>query len=255
MDNIFYEYFFRWMMKAAFGYCRIAPVFFLVPFLNTGNVPSVVRMPVIFFLSMLLVPEINVSVFLNNFSILIVIVIKELMIGLGLGLILSLPFWIFHAIGSFIDNQRGATLSSSLDPSSGVDTSELAKFLNLFAVVIYIENNGVLHLVSSIYYSYSFMDPQSLEMPSPAFFTEYLTKLVSDTIRISSPVIAVMLGCEFYLGLLSRYSSQLNAFAVSMTLKSGLAFLVMLLYFYPAYTDNIISLMPDIRNLTFFSSK
>lgn len=254
MDNLYYEYFFHWMASAAFGYCRIAPVFFMMPFLSTGNVPSVVRMPVIFFLSVLFVPEINASVIFNNFSLIIFLAVKELLIGLGLGLILSLPFWIFHAVGSFIDNQRGATLSSSLDPSSGVDSSELAKFLNLFAVVVYIENNGAVHLVSSIYYSYTFLKPLSLEMPSLQLFTEYITKLASDTIRISSPVIAVMLGCECYLGLLSRYASQLNAFAVSMTLKSGLAFLIMLLYFYPTYTDNIISLMPDVRSLTFFSN-
>ncbi|MFP1462361.1 hypothetical protein ACLB1E_12340 [Escherichia coli] len=36
--------------------------------------------------------------------------------------LLASPFWIFLAIGSFIDNQRGATLSSTLDPATGVDT-------------------------------------------------------------------------------------------------------------------------------------
>ncbi|XBY08057.1 flagellar biosynthetic protein FliR [Escherichia coli] len=48
-------------------------------------------------------------------------------------MLISIPiFGFFLAIGSFIDNQRGATLSSTLDPATGVDTSELARLFNLF---------------------------------------------------------------------------------------------------------------------------
>ncbi|HDD9144882.1 TPA: flagellar biosynthetic protein FliR [Escherichia coli] len=54
---------------------------------------------------------------------------REIIIGLFIACLLSSPFWIFLAIGSFIDNQRGATLSSTLDPATGVDTSEFSKII------------------------------------------------------------------------------------------------------------------------------
>ncbi|MGL9735337.1 MAG: flagellar biosynthetic protein FliR [Symbiopectobacterium sp.] len=63
-------------------------------------------------------------------------------VGLIIAGFLYLPCWVMHAMGSFIDNQRGATLSSSIDPLSGVDTSELANFFNLLAAVILLQSGG-----------------------------------------------------------------------------------------------------------------
>ncbi|XLM19521.1 flagellar biosynthetic protein FliR, partial [Chromobacterium piscinae] len=53
------------------------------------------------------------------------------------------PFWAFHALGSVIDNQRGATLSSSIDPANGVDTSEMANLFNLFSAAVYLQGGGM----------------------------------------------------------------------------------------------------------------
>lgn len=47
---------------------------------------------------------------------------------------------------------------------------------------------------------------------------------MTHTIVYASPVIAVMLGGEAVTGLLACYASQLNAFAISLTVKSALAF-------------------------------
>ncbi|MCD3082962.1 SPI-1 type III secretion system export apparatus protein SpaR, partial [Salmonella enterica subsp. enterica serovar Enteritidis] len=63
------------------------------------------------------------------------LVLQEAAVGVMLGCLLSWPFWVMHALGCIIDNQRGATLSSSIDPANGIDTSEMANFLNMFAAV------------------------------------------------------------------------------------------------------------------------
>lgn len=246
MDQYVISTIFHFMTVTSLGYLRIAPIFFLLPFLNTGSLPSVVRMPAIAFLSFTLVPVPENALKDLNEVMLVLVIFKEVIIGLSLGCILSFPFWVYHAIGSFIDNQRGATLSSTLDPTSGVDTSELAKFLNMLSVVIYLEQDGLLHLVRAIYSSYILNPVFEYKLPDLLYFLGYLTNLMSSTIMISSPVIAVMLGSEVFLGVLSRYASQLNAFSVSMTIKSGLAFLIMIIYYYPVLVNKVIVLTPSI---------
>ncbi|ENG90615.1 bacterial export s, 1 family protein, partial [Escherichia coli 178850] len=52
-------------------------------------------------------------------------------------------------------------------------------------------------------------------------------------------MIAVMLGGEAVLGLLARYASQLNAFAISLTVKSALAFLILIIYFGPILAERV----------------
>lgn len=56
---------------------------------------------------------------------------------------------------------------------------------------------------------------------------------MTHTIVYASPVIAVMLGGEAVLGLLARYASQLNAFAISLTVKSALVFFNINYLFWP----------------------
>ncbi len=121
-----------------------------------------------------------------------------------LGCLLSWPFWVMHALGCIIDNQRGATLSSSIDPANGIDTSEMANFLNMFAAVVYLQNGGLVTMVDVLNKSYQLCDPMNECTPS--------------------------------------FAPQMNAFAISLTVKSGIAVLIMLLYFSPVLPDNVLRL-------------
>lgn len=237
------------MASAAFGYCRLAPIFYLLPFLSSGNVSAVVRIPVMTLVAMAITPTMNIDFNqLSNYY-MVFIVFREVLVGLILGCTMSLPFWVFHAIGSFIDNQRGATLSSTLDPSTGIDSSELAKFMNMFAVIVYLQNGGMLIMLETIRYSYEICPPLSNANPEIYPLFGFLSRLMVQCVLLSSPVIAVLLASEAILGLLSRYASQLNAFSISLTLKSGLAFFILILYFYPVLTEKVVTLTPPVNLL------
>ena len=119
-----------WLLGSTLGFARLAPIFFMLPFFNSNVLNGVARTAVIFivatgFWSMPheIEAKIETLVYLGAIA-------QELLIGLILGILLAWPFWIFHAVGSFIDNQRGATLSSTIDPANGVDTSELSNFFS-----------------------------------------------------------------------------------------------------------------------------
>ncbi|CAM6376554.1 hypothetical protein ESCOCK385B3_10600 [Escherichia coli] len=116
------------LAATALGFCRLAPTFYLLPFFASGNIPTVVRHPIIIVVSCALVQHYHYELLNLNEIDIALFAAREIIIGLFIACLLASPFWIFLAIGSFIDNQRGATLSSTLDPATGVDTSELARF-------------------------------------------------------------------------------------------------------------------------------
>jgi type III secretion protein SpaR/YscT/HrcT len=91
---------------------------------------------------------------------------REIIIGLFIACLLSSPFWIFLAIGSFIDNQRGATLSSTLDPATGVDTSELARLFNLFSAAVYLTNGGLNFILETLWQSYNLWPSGNFNFPN-----------------------------------------------------------------------------------------
>ena len=67
-----------------------------------------------------------------------------------------------------------------------------------------------------------------------------LDALVGKMLVISAPVVATLLISEALLGLLSRYAPQMNAFSVSLTVKSLVAVMVLMLYFGAHVPDEVL---------------
>jgi len=243
------------VVSTSLGFCRIAPIFFLVPFLSSGNISGVVRIPVIALIASGISPFYMVDFSLIPMHDLLFVIAREVVIGLLLGVLIACPFWIYQAIGSFIDNQRGATLSSTLDPATGVDSSELAKFFSLFSAVVYLSHGGMKLILEIIQQSYELSPPFSDITPNLHHIIYFLGAMMVKGIVLSSPVIVVMLGAEILLGLLSRFATQLNAFSISLTVKSGLAFLILLLYFSPVLSEKIMPLSHPERIFYDYFSK
>jgi type III secretion system export apparatus protein len=231
-----------WLLGAGLAFSRMAPIFFMLPFLNPSVLNGMLRNAVIVIVGLGFLP--------TPFSVLATIDIwtyiatlgHELFIGVMLGFLLAWPFLIFQMVGSFIDNQRGATLSATVDPVNGIDTSEFSSLFNMFAAVAYLHGGGLVLLVEIVYDSYRLCDP----LQACSFFSKPVLALLNDlaehTVVIASPIVAVLLLAEFTLGLLSRFAPQLNAFSVSMTIKTVLALAILLIYFRPVFPDEITRL-------------
>lgn len=229
---------------------RIMPAFVILPFLNNSVLTGAIRMPVAGLIGMALWPGDIPSIMFTHIGLLLLLVSKELVIGLVIALFLALPIWVLHATGSIIDNQRGATLSSTMDPVSGVDTSELANVFNLFAAVIVLQSGGLLLLLEVFEKSYQLWQPQELTFPSVNVVLPFILKLVESAIVLASPLIVSFILTEILLGMLARYAPQLNAFALALTVKSMVAFLLLIIYFGPIFPDRILSLqlIPELIN-------
>ncbi|MEN3258023.1 type III secretion system export apparatus subunit SctT [Sodalis endosymbiont of Spalangia cameroni] len=216
---------------------RITPMFFLLPFFSGSIVSITVRTPVIFFVGAALWPYSFDAMASLEGAHMLEIVLREAAIGLLLAILLALPFWVMHGLGALIDYQRGALLSSAYDPISGVDTSELANLFNLFFAAVFLQGGGLTLLLEVFVGSYQLCDPLQPCLPSLGKMTTLLETMTTRILVLSSPVLAALLLIEILLGMLSRFAPQMNAFAIALTLKSGVTFLIMLIYFAPLLPD------------------
>lgn len=92
------------LAATALGFCRLAPTFYLLPFFASGNIPTVVRHPIIIVVSCALFQHYHYELSTLNEIDIALFAAREIIIGLFIACLLSSPFWIFLAIGSFIDN-------------------------------------------------------------------------------------------------------------------------------------------------------
>ncbi|PRP70981.1 EscT/YscT/HrcT family type III secretion system export apparatus protein [Chromobacterium amazonense] len=231
-----------WVAVAALGFARVAPVFFVLPFLNSNVLNGIVRIAVITMVAQGLWPYPFEA--LPPFQILpyLLLIAREVGIGVLLACLLAWPFWVFHALGSIIDNQRGATLSSTIDPANGIDTSEMANLFNLFAAVVYLQGGGITQILETFQQSYQLCDPLGSCAPALPPLLALINRTISQALVLASPVVAALLMSEALLGLLSRFAPQMNAFSVSLTVKSAVALLMLLLYFGPVLPERVAQL-------------
>ncbi|MBF7141012.1 MULTISPECIES: type III secretion system export apparatus subunit SctT [Pseudomonas] len=230
MNLALYFDFHTWLAGALLGTARLAPVFFMLPFLNSGVLTGTPRMVVLVLLGLAFwlysgvpLPEASATGYLRA-------AFQEVGIGMAVGCVLCWPFWVMHAVGNLIDNQRGAMLSNVVDPANGNDSSELANFLQLFSAMIYLEAGGMELVVGTLAHSYQLCAPGAGCHVSLTTLHGLLDAIVVKSVLVSAPVVAALLVVEALLGLLARFAPQMNAFSVSLTVKGFIAFGVLFVY-------------------------
>ena len=162
------------------------------------------------------------------------IILKEVALGVLIGYILAMPFWIFQSVGAMIDNQRGALSAGYLNPASGPDASMIGDWLGKIVVIIMLSTGAFHHMFTFIYTSHSlfpvlepfplFQDQAWLEIASTFNY------LVRQFVFYAGPVVLVLLLVEAAFAILGAYSPQLQVYFMAMPAKSLLALVTVFLY-------------------------
>ncbi|MGF6265268.1 type III secretion protein SpaR/YscT/HrcT [Paraburkholderia youngii] len=228
------QLFYREVGTLAIAYARVAPVFYLLPFFNDRVIVNTVLKNTIIFVVIAGLWHAIGHPLLGTGASMLWRAVQEATAGLVLGVTLSLPFWVATAIGEFIDNQRGATISDSIDPATGVETSVFGPFLSLSYAALFLHQDGMLLIVQAIQESYIYLPTSAMPHAQVWHFGSLLSKLVGKGIALAAPVLLSMALSDAMLGLFSRFCPHVNAFSLSLSIKSIVAFLVFHLYFVQA---------------------
>ncbi|SHL65200.1 type III secretion system export apparatus subunit SctT [Morganella morganii] len=228
---------------------RLFAAFAFLPFLNDKFILSRTTRGIIVFLTALCLSG-NEYGPAAEFS--VVSILSEIITGTVMGLVYSTPFFIFAAFGEYIDNQRGANISDTADPTTGTDASPFSTFMNLFSVSFFLLNDGLVLLMASVQDSFRLLPPGSLLTEihyAPVF--DWLTNSLSLSLLFCMPVLIILFISEVSLGILALYNSQLNPFSLSLSIKSIIAFLLALLLF-RSTTVTDVTLLFDTSPVTQF---
>lgn len=217
---------------------RMIAAFAVLPFLGKGVMGGIIiKNGVVISMTLMLYPLIEVEtrgIVIEGVDV-ILIILKEIFIGLVIGFLVTLPFWAVEAAGFFIDNQRGSTMASSLNPLSGSQASPLGILLVQTVTTIFFVTGMFTLFIGGLYSSYvswpvlSFM-PNFSHADAPLFFLNQMDLLLNLTVVLAAPAVIAMFLSEFGLGLISRFSPQLNVFFLSMPIKSAVAIAILILY-------------------------
>jgi type III secretion protein T len=220
------------------GYVRLLTFFFLVPFLGGNAVPGQLRIAMAFILSLLVYPSFASLAAPSGGGFvlwLVVTLAKELLVGLLLSYVVSVIFWVMLSTGFLLDNQRGASMAQVQEATSDENTSIFGSFMEQLTVYLMFASGAFTHILILPLLSYGVCPPGfPLDFGAAdalvLFMIEQFARLLILTVVFSAPIVLVCLFSDFALGVVNRFSPQLNVFFLSMPIKSALSLAMILLY-------------------------
>lgn len=204
-------------------FARLGTMFLLMPGIGEQTVPVRVRLVLALMTLLVVFPTVvdQLSAVPQSGFDIFSLIIREILIGLALGVAVRFILSVMQVAGTVIAFQMGLGFALNVDPSQGVQGVLLGNFLGLLGMTL-IFLSDLHHLaLAGIVNSYDLFgvgDPIAI-----SDFTEFAlmsaAKAFEVAIQISAPF--MVFGLIFYLGLgiLSRLMPQLQIFMIAMPLN------------------------------------
>jgi len=227
---------FHAILALSLGMARIFPCLLLTPIFSFSVIKGVLRTAIAVALALFIAPVIKAQIDILEPDMLTLagLALKELLLGTLLGLLLALPFWLYESIGALFDNQRGALMGGQINPQLGPDVTPLGKLMQQLLILLLMLGLGLSTITQIIWDSYHLWSATEwMPFPGEAGFHVWLgllAKIFSDMVLYAGPPVALMLLLDFAIGIMSIYSPQLQATALTIPLKCLLGLLFFILY-------------------------
>jgi flagellar biosynthetic protein FliR len=224
---------------------RISAFFIISPGFSMKGLPNIVKVGLSAGLTIAAYPvtaelttEVSIQVFL-------VLVMKEVLLGLAIGFITKLLFSAIEMAGNFIDFQVGFQMGAVFDPALGVNSSYYGKIYYWLSICIFFITD-LHHLVlKTVIKTFQSIPIESTNLGN--FGVEGMVKLYliifESAINLAAPLMIVALFTEVILGLISRTVPQINVLILGMPLKIITSFIFILLLL-PSISSNIQEILP-----------
>jgi type III secretion protein SpaR/YscT/HrcT len=214
---------------------RILPIMTVAPFLGAKNLPMIIRMMFSVALVAIFFPQnlLNVTTQITLGSVFIGLMIKELLIGICLGIFAAAPFFIAQMAGSLIDHSRGASSLQVNDPTTQTQASPIGLVYNYVLIAIFYTLGGPFLFFNGLADAYALipvdrgLKADFFNMSAPFWAQAFGLgqHMVSLSIQIASPALIGVLLTDLFLGIANRLAPQVQIVFLGMPLKSwvGLA--------------------------------
>ncbi len=211
---------------------RVSAFFVSAPLFSHRAVPAQMKIILSIGIAWMMYYTFSIEAFpIDGFYLLLVL--KEVIIGLMLGLVAYIVFTAVQIAGGFIDFQMGFAMANVLDPQTGAQSPLMGQFLNFLILLVFLAINGHHLLLDGIFYSYEYLPiDQIFPRVDSENYVEFIMKLFAAVFAIafqmSAPIIATLFLVTLALGITGKTVPQLNIFVIGFPIKIAIGFLVLI---------------------------
>lgn len=229
---------------------RISCFVFVAPFFGMSNVPSRAKIGLSVFVSLMIYGFVDkTAVSYSGLFGYAVIVLKEGITGLLIGLAANICNSIILFAGNIIDMDIGLAMATEFDPTMKTQVTITGNLYNYFVLMMLVATNMHHYILRAVIDSY-----QVIPVNGQVFdwnhllssMTQYMTDMFVIAFRIVLPVFACIMILNCILGIMAKVAPQMNMFAVGMQMKVLVGLIVLFL---------TVTLLPGISDFIFTEMK
>lgn len=230
---------------------RMSCFVFVAPFFSMQNTPAGVRIGISFFTSVLLYQVLTPTEAVKFDSVFeyAVIIMKEAMVGLLVGLAANICTSIVNFAGSIADMETGLSMVTLMDPATRESVSISGGYYQYSLMLMMIASGMYRYLFSAMADTFTLIPINGAVFRGDAMLNamvSFLGDYVIIGFRIVLPVFCSMLLLNAILGILVKVSPQVNMFSVGLQLKILVGFAVMFL---------TVGMLPGVADFIFQEMK
>lgn len=219
-------------------FIRISGFTFVAPIFSSKNVPNYVKIGFSLAVAFILYPFFYSTQIVIPESIFpyIIILFKELVVGMVIGFASSMIFYAIQSAGNILDMQIGFGIVNIFDPLSGQQLPLVGNFKYMLALIVFLVTNGHHVLLTALVDSFRLVPVTGVVFHTElmGIFVNMVTELFVLALKISLPVLVAILLTDMALGVLARTMPQMNVFVVGVPGKIIVGIFVLSLAL-PAY--------------------
>ncbi|MHB8090657.1 MAG: flagellar biosynthetic protein FliR [Syntrophales bacterium] len=206
---------------------RVSSILMMVPVFGDSRIPASVKWGLSLLISLMLFPVVRAGFSeAGNFTNLLFIsgIAGEMLIGVTIGFAARLVFAGIQIAGEILGFQMGFSFASVVDPLTNIQVTVISEFQYLLGMLLFMSVNAHHIFISAIADSYLLFPPLGVHFTG-AFFQGLLIlfrEIFVIAIKISAPVMAVLLFSNIAMGMVARTVPQMNVFAINFPLQIGI---------------------------------
>ena len=222
----------EWLGLYFWPFIRIGAVLMAAPLFGSRALPRRLRLVFALALTLLLAPLLPATPPLAFFTAeALVMLVRELLIGLALGLALQIVFEAVALGGEMLSVSMGLSFAQMNDPLRGTSSPVLSSFLQALAVLSFLALGGHLALVEWLRGSFA-LQPIATTAPEAGMFWMLVQEgghLFAGALRIALPGVCALLLVNLAFGVMNRAAPSLNMMSVGFPIALATGLLVLAL--------------------------
>ncbi|SFB66844.1 flagellar biosynthetic protein FliR [Butyrivibrio sp. YAB3001] len=229
---------------------RIASFVFVCPFFGGNQTPNLVKIGFSLILSIMLYGAVPFSApHYNTIIGFTVIVLKEVMAGLLIGLAVQLCNMIASFAGTIVDMQIGLSMVSMFDNNTNSQVTITGNLYSQVLTMMLIASGMYRYILKALVDTFRLIPINGAVIHSDRLMESILLFLEDYVVigfRICLPIFIITFITNVTLGILAKVSPQMNMFAVGIQIKIIIGLLIMFI---------TVTMLGDASNFVFINMK